>query len=247
MSSKALRSLMKDRQLAKRIQHQYARYDTIGKLTCTLCNGLVVKTEALWPSHLTSKQHRLSLQNQKPSVEVNSVSSVKRNSDGITKDQEIPESLEGSNSSSLRETKRTRMNSRLSEDETDEVIQTTSSTLPAGFFDDESQRPTTRPDSPNEVELDPIQDDPEWEAFEASLANHPEDQDHQNSLFTKASIFVEPVKYNENGIPEDEIQVEKNVETVGQFEEEEVVEEEEDPIEKKIREEKEEIMERIQK
>ncbi|EGG07796.1 uncharacterized protein MELLADRAFT_85439 [Melampsora larici-populina 98AG31] len=244
MSSKALRSLMKERQLAKRIQHEYAKYDTIGKLTCTLCNGLAVKTEALWPSHLTSKQHRLSLQNQKSSLQVNSASSAKRKSEVPTSDQDVSENTEGSTSNSLRETKRTRFDDTLPEEEAEEVDETPTSNLPSGFFDDESQRPPPRSKSPDETDPDPIQEDPEWAAFEASLATKEEPED-QSSVFTKASIFVEPVPYNENGIPENEHQV-NNTDLSEQVKEEEEVEEEEDPIEKKIREEKEEIMERIQ-
>lgn len=34
---------MKDRQLAKRIQHQFAKYDSAGRLTCILCNCLTVR------------------------------------------------------------------------------------------------------------------------------------------------------------------------------------------------------------
>ncbi|KAG0149203.1 hypothetical protein CROQUDRAFT_131513 [Cronartium quercuum f. sp. fusiforme G11] len=251
MSSKALRSLMKERQLAKRIQHQYAKYDAFGKLICTLCNGLGVKTEALWPSHLTSKQHRLSLQKLKPTSESQNSPGAKRKSDETTLEDDEPQDRDGSPLNPLRESKRVKFDSTGPDEEDEDIItsgdQEPSTSLPADFFDDPSQRPRPSSASLEPVDVETVDDDPEWAAFEASLAAPDTEKEDQSSLFAKASIIVEPVSYVENGTLRNLMQVNAGeMEEPIAEEEVEEEEEEEDPIEKKIREEKEEIMERIQ-
>ena len=41
---------------AKRIESPFAKYNSIGQLTCVICNQ-VVKSESLWNAHLNSKSH----------------------------------------------------------------------------------------------------------------------------------------------------------------------------------------------
>lgn len=198
-----------------------------------------MKTEALWPSHLTSKQHRLSLQNQKSQTKPTTDSGPKRKSEYDGSEDVV---LEGDSEPHV---KRSRLETKSGpesegEEEEEEGVR---SNLPADFFDDPSQRPPPRSPSPEE-----LGEDPEWDAFEATLAAaDPVLDDTKSSLFAKASIFVEPVNYDERGVPEDPMAVVEAVDGVEEVVADEEEEEEEDPIEKQIREEKEEIMERIQK
>ncbi|KAA1136434.1 hypothetical protein PGTUg99_031625 [Puccinia graminis f. sp. tritici] len=246
MSSKSLRSLMKDRQLAKRIQHQFAKYDTSGRLTCTICNGLTVKSEALWPSHLTSKAHRLNYQNYQTSVNSHS-ETTNGSSSAPTLSKRKPEEMSSENQidRSGSQEKKVRFDGPSSSEEntreSSNINPQSKSSLPADFFDDPSQTPSNLDDQSEEKEEE--EEDPEWKAFEAALQD-PTTEDTSANLFAQASLIAEPVLYD-SGKP-----AEMDSELVdGQLLEEqqqEGEEEEEDPIEKKIREEKEEIMDRIQ-
>ncbi|POV94146.1 hypothetical protein PSTT_16998 [Puccinia striiformis] len=203
MASKSLRSLMKDRQLAKRIQHQFAKYDSTGRLTCTICNGLTVKSEALWPSHLSSKPHRLNHQSYQNSMNSNRTTvTTKRKTDEMSGIDEP-----------MSQDKKVRFDGPSTSDgdeeeehngQRNETQPKSSSSLPAGFFDDASQAPINIDQQVEEL------------------------------------IVAEPILY-ESGKPSGD--------NIQDLQQEEIVEEEEeeDPIEKKIREEKEEIMDRIQK
>ncbi|GAA5926684.1 C2H2-type zinc finger protein [Sporobolomyces koalae] len=61
MSSASLKSLMKAKKQSARLTHPHARYSSAGQLSCSLC-GIQLKSEALWGSHLVSKQHRVAAQ-----------------------------------------------------------------------------------------------------------------------------------------------------------------------------------------
>ncbi len=54
-----LKSLFRSQQLnkEKRITHPLAKYSATGDLLCTACNARV-KSDALWPVHLLSKDHK---------------------------------------------------------------------------------------------------------------------------------------------------------------------------------------------
>ena len=41
----------------RRVESAFARYTATGHLVCTLCS-LTIKTESLWPAHISSKKHR---------------------------------------------------------------------------------------------------------------------------------------------------------------------------------------------
>ncbi|KAI9629756.1 hypothetical protein KEM48_012666 [Puccinia striiformis f. sp. tritici PST-130] len=233
MASKSLRSLMKDRQLAKRIQHQFAKYDSTGRLTCTICNGLTVKSEALWPSHF-SKPHRLNHQSYQNSMNSNRTTvTTKRKTDEMSGIDEP-----------MSQDKKVRFDGPSTSDgdeeeehngQRNETQPKSSSSLPAGFFDDASQAPINIDQQVEEVG---DEEDPEWSAFKAAL-QEPQNQDNSANLFAQASLVAEPILY-ESGKPSGD--------NIQDLQQEEIVEEEEeeDPIEKKIREEKEEIMDRIQ-
>ncbi|XP_050405307.1 zinc finger protein 830 [Patella vulgata] len=62
ISKDELRRLMKQTKSSskkeiKRIEHQYAKYNSLGQLLCTLC-GTNIKSELIWPTHLQSKSHK---------------------------------------------------------------------------------------------------------------------------------------------------------------------------------------------
>ncbi|MBW0524811.1 hypothetical protein O181_064526 [Austropuccinia psidii MF-1] len=237
MSSKSLRSLMKDRQLAKRIQHQFAKYDSLGRLTCTICLGVVVKSEALWPSHLTSKPHRLNLQRHQS----NTNNHLETNPQASSLSKRKPDDpLEHHTDADSPQGKKVRFKAPSPTDGNPETppSETVQSGLPSDFFDDPSQAPDlSKKEDPS------AEEDPEWEAFQAVLNTSSDDT--SANLFAQASQIAEPVFYPLN--PDSEETSPHNIEIANEIEhgkEEEEVEE--DPIEKKIKEEKEEIMYRIQ-
>lgn len=230
---------MKDRQLAKRIEHQFAKYDTMGRLTCTICNGLTVKSEALWPSHLTSKPHRLNYQNHQNHLnsraETNGSSITtlaKRKTDEMSQDDPV-------DGPTFQE-KKVRFDGPSSREDTRESSNTQppESSLPADFFDDPSQAPTKVGIQAEEEE------DLEWKAFEAALQEEAGTKNSPANLFAQASVIAEPVLYESEKPSETRISQDPELEDSEMIEGEQ--EQEEDPIEKKIREEKEEIMDRIQ-
>ncbi|KAK3545404.1 hypothetical protein QTP70_007239 [Hemibagrus guttatus] len=58
-----LRRLMREKQKQKQVERQkrvespYAKYNSLGQLSCVLCN-VQVKTEILWQAHVLGKQHK---------------------------------------------------------------------------------------------------------------------------------------------------------------------------------------------
>ncbi len=56
-----VRSLLRQQNQARRIEHPYASYSDAGKLLCTLCRDQV-RAESQWDSHLQSDTHRQRLQ-----------------------------------------------------------------------------------------------------------------------------------------------------------------------------------------
>lgn len=231
---------MKDRQLAKRIQHQFAKYDSMGRLTCRLCNGLTVKSEALWPSHLTSKPHRLAHQRHQATLnetnmDSSSTSTSKRKPEDLSPDDKAGDSPS--------QEKKVRLNVPSSdhEDEEPALKSLPKPSLPADFFDDPSQAPQL--DNQSEG---PEEEDPEWKAFQASL-QEPPSEDNSADLFAKASMIAEPVFYQPDQKASSQLPSQDLEDgDPSSLEQDHAEEEEEDPIEKKIREEKEEIMDRIQ-
>jgi zinc finger protein 830 len=209
-----------------------------------------VKSEALWPSHLTSKAHRLNYQNYQTSVNSHS-ETTNGSSSAPTLLKRKPEEMSSENQigrAGLQEKKVRFDGPSSSEENTHEgsnINPQSKSSLPADFFDDPSQTPTNLDDQSEEKEEEEEEEDPEWKAFEAAL-QEPTTEDTSANLFAQASLIAEPVLYD-SGKPsvsslDPEIVDDQTLEEQQQEEEEE-----EDPIEKKIREEKEEIMDRIQK
>lgn len=222
------------RKAQARISHAFAKYDTSGRLSCSLC-GLSLKHENLWSSHLISKGHRVSVQRYEREQQA-AQAGGKRKRDGE----------EGGAGAK-----------RVKEVEEDEEDEEDEGGLPADFFSDPSSAPKPASPSP-EPEVAPTADDEplastsapppptaddepefdaEWAAFEATL-NVPPPPTAASST-AAATIFAAPVLY-EFGAPKVAEEGEEEEEP-----EEEEGETEEEKRERLDREEREEIMERI--
>lgn len=61
VNQEELRRLMREKQRQttdkKRVESPFAKYNSLGHLSCTLCN-VQVKSELLWPAHVLGKQHK---------------------------------------------------------------------------------------------------------------------------------------------------------------------------------------------
>lgn len=61
INQEELRRLMREKQRQttdkKRIESPFAKYNSLGHLSCVLCN-VQVKSELLWPAHILGKQHK---------------------------------------------------------------------------------------------------------------------------------------------------------------------------------------------
>lgn len=61
VNQEELRRLMKEKQRQstekKRVESPFAKYNSLGHLSCALCN-VQVKSELLWPTHVLGKQHK---------------------------------------------------------------------------------------------------------------------------------------------------------------------------------------------
>lgn len=233
---------MKAQKASNRIQHPYARYSNAGALSCSLCS-LPLKSEVLWPSHLTSKTHRSNLKKQKEQEEqqlsaaqAHAEASSSSNS-GLKRPAEADEDESG---------KRARLDGENDVDG-DDAPSGPASFLPAGFF--------SNPEAANgpqgedaEAGLSAAGDEPideEWAAFEATL-NKAEDPVASTSTATgyttAATITAQPVLFEE----EQDNEEGKADGEAGDGEEEDDEEPKETEEERREREEREELMERIE-
>ncbi|XP_051553777.1 zinc finger protein 830 [Myxocyprinus asiaticus] len=76
-----LRRLMREKKLSserqKRVESPYAKYNSVGHLSCVLCN-VQVKSELLWQTHVLGKQHRDKVNELKTKSSSSSSSMLKR-------------------------------------------------------------------------------------------------------------------------------------------------------------------------
>lgn len=266
-----LRRLMKERTQSKRISHPNAKYTSSGQLLCSLCS-VPVKSEVLWPSHLTSKIHRNNVRIAKEAEEAQSLQAGagsesshrghKRAPDGLEIDDDPqdderegrPSGEESRAAGRVGDVKR----QKLSQD--DGALSTDAgpadSSLPPGFFDDATQQPeAAKPTSSdgrqiNAKEVGQEDEDEEWAAFEAVLARPDEAVPEASTssaipaFSASATITGQEVMYDgqDGGEGED----------AGAGDEEDVADEEQGGIpeeteeERREREEREELMERIE-
>lgn len=84
VNQEELRRLMREKQRQttekKRVDSPFAKYNSLGHLSCTLCN-VHVKSELLWPTHILGKQHKdkvAELKGSKNQAAVQPIQPVKR-------------------------------------------------------------------------------------------------------------------------------------------------------------------------
>jgi len=228
-----LRRLMKERAASKRIEHPYARYNNGGNLSCSLCS-LAIKSEVLWPSHLTSKVHRSNVKKEKDAQqELEVQTATSSNGKRANEDEEM-----------LHDGQDRQKRVRIDEAGSQEYAATSS--FPPGFFDNPADAPASNDqDMPTSQENE---EDPEWAAFEATLAEEdaPQASTSANgpgataSSYASATISAGEVLYG-NG-QEDEEAAQEGADE----EEDENDEPKETEEERRDREEREELMERIE-
>ncbi|CAH7678685.1 hypothetical protein PPACK8108_LOCUS13142 [Phakopsora pachyrhizi] len=266
-SKNALRSLMKEKKLSnrhnnQRIQHSFSRYDSLGRLNCTICPpGTIIKSETLWAAHLTSKLHRLNQQNSsktfsQPDIDMrseratgsNQESNQGKDNDGTGKVDEDEESRSGLLQEDHRQ-KRVRFDGP--------GPSSPKNSLPSDFFDDQHQRESYENSRPTEITVDESDrsldmEESQWNEFKTKLLaeetgsepSKAQDPSNRERLFNGATSFSEAIYYT-NGVADG---IERQIDQKdGDPDEKLEEEEEEDLIERRIREEKEEIMDRIQK
>lgn len=84
VNQEELRRLMREKQRQstekKRVDSPFAKYNSLGHLSCTVCN-VHVKSELLWPTHILGKQHKdrvAELKGAKSQTAVQPIQAVKR-------------------------------------------------------------------------------------------------------------------------------------------------------------------------
>ena len=215
-----LKTLLKAKQHSARLQHAHARYSASGQLSCSLCS-VKLKSDALWGSHVVSKQHRANAKAHAPdpAPDADDDSRKRARHDGGEGEGAEPDS------------KRAR-----------------DSALPDDFFADPSQAPPL-PEHPAQADSAPSDspsgdDDPEMAAFLAGLDGLDDGPVPGPSTAT-ATFSAAPVEY-EFGAPRVAEEGEQEDVQDQAEEEEEEQETEEDRIARERREEAEEIIQRME-
>ncbi|XP_072267999.1 zinc finger protein 830 [Pyxicephalus adspersus] len=136
-----LRRLMKAKQKEtankKRIESPLAKYNSLGHLSCALCN-VPIKSELLWQAHILGKQHKeqvaelkgTKVNSSSPSVSAPTTQAIKRKGPNV-EDQNLK---------------------RLKDSEEQSLAPATGSALPPGFFETTDQ-PTHKPTTANVTSL----------------------------------------------------------------------------------------------
>ncbi|XP_077375180.1 zinc finger protein 830 [Festucalex cinctus] len=88
VNQEELRRLMREKQRQKeekkRVESPFAKYNSLGHLSCVLCNTQV-KSELLWPAHVLGKQHKEKVSELKEGKQTTQSQPVKRK---VTDDKE---------------------------------------------------------------------------------------------------------------------------------------------------------------
>ncbi|XP_062987211.1 zinc finger protein 830 [Elgaria multicarinata webbii] len=112
----------------KKVDSPFARYNSLGNLSCSLCN-VSVKSELLWQTHALGKQHKEKLEQLK----------------GLK--QSVPGSIPNTSSSLKRKTTNTELPELKKVKDSSDHSQTVASGLPADFFGKTEQAQAERPSS----------------------------------------------------------------------------------------------------
>lgn len=253
-----LRALMKERKAAsKRIDHPYAKYSNSGQLSCSLCT-LNVKNEVLWPAHLTSKVHRQNVRQQQIAAAKEDAEAERSTlaSTSVVGTKRAAEDAAGAGDEAggdeaTASAKRVRWEDQVDQENPEQGAQLdnpTASGLPAGFFDDPSKAPTLEAsqstlDSSNAASL-PIEDDEmaEFEAFLAAEEPEASTSSAGPTVFSaQATISADEVLFDNDPEGEDKADGEEAEEDDDDDGEPKETEEE-----RLAREDREELMERIE-
>lgn len=246
-----LRALMKERKAAsKRIDHPYARYTNSGQLSCSLCS-LTVKNEVLWPAHLTSKVHRQNVRQQQMAAaqaEAEAAAASSPAVGGTKRSAEDDGDAEDGVGEAAGPAKRVRWEDEQAEETSTPISAPSTSVLPPGFFDNPSEAPDLAISQSIDEDVTaqqqpPLPEDDEMAEFEAFLAQE-EPQASTSSagpttFSAQATISGGEVLYNKD---DDEEGKANGDEEEGDDDDEDKETEEE----RLAREEREELMERIE-
>ncbi|KAI5981585.1 hypothetical protein EDD15DRAFT_350557 [Pisolithus albus] len=192
-----VRSLLKAKRNEARVDHPLAAYTSSGQLRCIIC-ATNVKHTAAWQGHLGSKAHR--------------VNAARMRGDGLGKQQEQPQDLAGEETSQGAKRRATDESKRAVElngpsqkrqktsPEADIATAKASAFLPANFFSDPSYVPIPLPAALHDREkpmllnrvtrsspVDPALDE-EWIRFQNDVLNAP---DHRE-VYEHATVVSEP-------------------------------------------------------
>ncbi|GAA5993892.1 hypothetical protein JCM5350_000111 [Sporobolomyces pararoseus] len=221
----SLKSLMKAKKESSRISHPHAKYSSSGQLSCSLC-GSQLKSEAIWGSHLVSKQHRVNVQK------------VERQQQQLAEQKAAAQAV---SSSTGKRKSRSPSPSSPSSSKRPRSGDSPPSNLPSDFYTSQEPVPSTSTAVPVQPALEE-EEDPSIDEFLSTLSAEPSTTTGANSA--SATISAAPVKF-EFGAPKIRAEGEENEEGEGD-EEEEQGETEEERKEREEREEREEMMARLE-
>ncbi|KAI8393863.1 uncharacterized protein BYT42DRAFT_542059 [Radiomyces spectabilis] len=163
MPPKDVRRLLKqqrtERQKTKKIEHPFAKYDTQGRLICVVCNA-VVKSEAIWPSHLVSASHKESinrLRALKQQQARDRAAPLKPQTDErkrVAPANDEPNDVVHSKRARYDEQDQAAAEQEEEEEEEEEAEEEESSGLPADFFDAAPMEDTSVPATETSVEVE---------------------------------------------------------------------------------------------
>ncbi|XP_010177533.1 PREDICTED: zinc finger protein 830 [Mesitornis unicolor] len=168
-----LRRLMREKQRQnagrKRIDSPFAKYNSLGHLSCSLCNQ-PVKSELLWQTHALGKQHRERVAELKGTKQTATVAAPSTSAHPVKRKTVDTEDAE------LKRLKGT-----------DEKPHTSTSGLPADFFDeakkDSAKEQLSKAPGPSLLSVNYDDDDDDEEE---------EDQDQSNTSFVTHKIEIPP-------------------------------------------------------
>lgn len=192
----SLRTLVKQKKQEARLTHPAASYSSTGKLTCLDCS-VPIKHEALFASHLASKQHRTNAQARAAQLQAQAQHKRTREeaaaAAAVVDYGSSDEERDTMQEDEAPERKRARL------DEAAEPVASTSA-LPADFFADPSQAPLPSAPSPEPESAAAAEEDDDWLAFQRDVLG-PATAASAPAVFNNtstATIFAEPVLYGDS-------------------------------------------------
>ncbi|KAG8804044.1 hypothetical protein FRC17_006052 [Serendipita sp. 399] len=203
-----VRALLKAKaqERSKRITHPLAAYNASGQLRCTLCALIVKDNEVAWSGHLGSKGHRANVGRQKELAEQeNERKRLEKGKRKALVDEEDEDDDE-------METENVRLGSPNSKRQKTEEEQRPAAAFGSDFFSDPNRKLPTKEEDEEDVPQAkpasssvPSQIDFEWAQFERDvLASNKNQQDELNrrEIYERATIAAEETTSTAHGFPE---------------------------------------------